>query len=79
MKTNKPEQISVLLEHDTGVMEVFFTLLQEGNSVVAYPVSSVPRAGSIKPTDRDRLGEALHLTKWSYEHADVFNGVVVRD
>ena len=79
MKAKKPEQLSVLLEHETGVMEVFFTLLRGENRVIAYPVSSVPRAGTIRPTDRAQLQEALELLEWSHDHMNVFEGVVTAD
>lgn len=76
MPTNKPKQLSVLLEHGDGVMEVFFAVAQEGHEVSFRPVGSIPRSGRIRPTDREKLTEALRLLKWSEDHAGVFEGRV---
>ena len=76
MPTNKPQQLSVLLEHEDGAMEVFFAVLQNEHEVAFQPVGSGPRAGSMRPTDRDRLTEAIRLLKWSEDHAEVFEGRV---
>lgn len=78
MPANTPRQLSALLEHEDGVMEVFFAVVQDGNKVAFRPVGSIPRAGSIRSTDRNTLVEALRLQKWSEDHAAVFEGRVVK-
>ena len=78
MQTNESQHFSVLLEHEDGVMEVFFSLLQNGKKVTFRPMGSVPCSGSIRSTDREILAEALRLSQWSQDHAEVFEGRVVK-
>ena len=79
MRHNKAKSTSVLLEHGTGVMEVFFSVKQTGSEVSFRPLGSVPRSGSTKSTDREALIEALRLVKWCEDHPQVFDGEVVAD
>lgn len=78
MQTSKPQHLSVLLEHEDGVMEVFFAVHQNGQEVAFRPMGSVPLSGSIRSTDREVLAEALRLLQWSQDHAAVFEGRVVK-
>lgn len=71
-----PPQLSVLLEHGNGVMEVFFGILKNDDAVTYYPISSVPRSGRARPTDRQQLNEAVNLLQWADDHAGVFEGRV---
>lgn len=79
MRRDKARSVSVLLEHGSGVMEVFFTVKQNGSELTFRPLGSVPRSGTNKATDRETLIEALRLTKWCEDHPDVFDGHVVAD
>lgn len=79
MRIDRPRKLSVLLEHEDGVMEVFFAILQSEDEISYTPVGSVPRSGSIRATDRARLVDALELLSWAEGHADVFKGCVVAD
>lgn len=79
MRTNKPRHQNVLLEHEDGVMEVFFVAQRSGDEVLLRPVGSVPQSGTIRATNRRTLTEALRLLKWSEDHSEVFEGRVVID
>ena len=79
MKTDQPRQLSVLLEHDSGVMEVFFAISKQGDRAAFRPVGSIPRSGKLKSTDPVVLAEAIRLVGWTASHHDVFEGRVVPD
>lgn len=77
MRQHKPKCASVLLEHDSGVMEAFFSVERIAGELLFRSLGSVPRSGSIKSTDRDELIEAVELTQWCKDHPEVFEGYVV--
>jgi len=76
MPSDRPQLLSVLLEHETGVMEVFCEPTPDNATDQFAPVSSVPCSGTIKATDRRQLDEAVTLSQWAREHLAVFEGKV---
>lgn len=76
MHADHSHRLSVLLEHETGVMEVFCGPTPDNATDQVYPISSVPCSGTIKATDRQQLAEAVTLSRWAQDHIAVFEGKV---
>ena len=74
--SNKPKQLRVLLEHDSGTMEVFLGVTEQGDQAAFRPLCAVAQSGKLQSFDAESILEAVHLLCWTEENQCVFDGRV---
>lgn len=67
---------SLLLENESGVMEVFLKTIPVEQGVMFRSIGSIALTGQLKPTDPDQVIEAAELFQWTVDNNDVFEGRV---
>ena len=71
--------VSVLLENEAGVTEVFLKVSADENAVAMMPVGVKVSSGVRQPVTTEQLLTAVRLMCWSENHASVFeDGRVAR-
>lgn len=71
---NSDSSFSVLLESETGVMEVFLVNVPVERGTMFRAVGSIARSGQLKATDPEQVSDAVRLLQWSVENQRVFEG-----
>lgn len=79
MEVDKPQKLSLLLEHESGVMEVFLSVTRSDEKLNFRPLGSAPLSGELRSTDPEAVRNAIQLQAWSQKNAPVFEGKVVPD
>lgn len=70
----KNSSFSVLLENQSGVMEVFLMRLPAENGAMFRAIGSIARSGELRSTDPRQLSDAVDLLRWANENQCVFEG-----
>lgn len=76
---HRADAFSVLLEHESGVSELFLTRVEDDNGVGFKPLGAILQSGELRPTTPVDVMEAVKLLRWSEDHPEVFEGRVARD
>jgi hypothetical protein len=77
--TEAKHRFSILMENETGVMEVVLEAVAVDQGVMFRLMGSVPQSGSLRATDTTRLVEAVQLLRWAEENPGVFEGITSPD
>ncbi|MEP3480973.1 MAG: hypothetical protein ABJZ55_17125 [Fuerstiella sp.] len=67
-------RFSVLLESDSGVMEIFLVNIPVEDGVMFRSLGSIAQSGKLKSTNPQQLSDAVVLAKWANENQSVFEG-----
>lgn len=76
MKLDQPKRLSLLLESDSGVMEILLSVTKAGEHLAFRPLGSMSLSGGLRPADPDAIREALKLAAWCEKNPSVFEGKV---
>ena len=64
--------VSVLVEHESGVIEVFLKVSQSESAIALMPIGVRIASGALRPITPDQILHAVELSEWSESHRSLF-------